>query len=147
MSTRCYLNRISKSYEANRTLEGFVERPSEFYIVTRHFVFALWRRGTECTKCSNVHLATRTAYTTEKKQMPILAEKVISSCDSSDLISFQVFRSNSLLATSLIRASLALFYKTHIQMASNPVEPEIVFQRALTDAVVCLNSLVQVKIK
>ena len=146
MSTRCYLNWVSKSYEANRTLEGFVERPCELNFVTRHFFFALCRGRIESTECS-IKCSFGEVRPPKKAWMPILAKLQISSCDSLDLMSFQVFWCNGLLATSLIRTFSALFYKTRRFSWLPIVANEIVFQRALTDAVVCLNSLMQVKIK
>lgn len=145
MPTRCYLNGVSKRYEANRTLEGFVQWPSEFNFVTRHVFFVLWSpmNGDSLYLQAIVHSKTGVCH--QEKQMPSVKTPDIQLCFF--LISFQLFKSNAFCANSFRLAFVASPYQVRIWLASRFLSTEIVFERALTDAVVCLNSSVQVKIK
>lgn len=84
MPTRRYLNGISKSYKANRTFEGFVQRPSEFHFITRHVLFALCCPLEAYLLHANFHSKTGVCH--QENQMSS-GKLPMSSCDSSWFLS------------------------------------------------------------
>lgn len=162
MTTRCYLDGISKSYEADRTLECLVQRSSEFHIIARHFFlcFVQWALKKRLDTAnhywdSKKMFIPRFRYATEKSTE-------IPSAKTPDfqlwffLVLFQVFTSkccNAFLASSFRQVFLAQPYKARIWSASNYIFwPKLsVFKRAMINAevtvVVYLNSFVQLKVK